>query len=48
MSRAHAHHDVTADNVAFTVEALSALPGDAELAKLAGRAAALLNDWENI
>jgi hypothetical protein len=48
MTRGHAHHDVTADNVAFTVEALGALPGDAELAKLANRASALLNDWENI
>ncbi len=41
-------HDVTADHVAFTVEALSALPGDADLVKLSSRAAALLNDWENI
>lgn len=45
MTRGHA---VNADHVAFTVEALAALPGDAELAKLSSRAAALLNDWENI
>ncbi len=48
MTRGHAHHDVTADHVAFTVEALAAVPADAELVKLSTRAAAVLDDWENI
>jgi hypothetical protein len=30
------------------VEALAALPGDADLAKLSGRVAGLLSDWEGI
>jgi len=48
MTRGNRQHDVTADHVAFTVEALAALPGDADLAKLSGRVAGLLSDWEGI
>ena len=48
MSRGRSDHEVTADHVAFTVEALAALPGDAELIKLSNRVAGLLHDWESI
>ncbi|MFO0608437.1 MAG: hypothetical protein U0324_35050 [Polyangiales bacterium] len=48
MTRGNRQHDVTADHVAFTVEALAALPGDADLAKLSGRVAGLLSDWGGI
>jgi hypothetical protein len=44
----HRQYDVTADHVAFTVEALAALPGDADLTKLSDRVAGLLTDWEGI
>lgn len=48
MSRGSDLYDVTADNVAYTYEALAAVPGDAELSKLAARAGGLLRDWECI
>jgi hypothetical protein len=48
MTRRSNSHDTSPDHIAFTVEALSALPGDAELAKLSTRVAPLLNDWATI
>lgn len=48
MTRGNHQHDVTADHVAFTVEALAALPGDTDLAKLSSRVAGILSDWEGI
>lgn len=46
--RGHEHHGVTYEQVASTVEALAAQPGDAELVKLSARAASLLNEYETI
>jgi hypothetical protein len=48
MTRANPQHDVTADHVAFTVEALAAIAGDADLHKLSARVNGLLTDWEGI
>jgi hypothetical protein len=48
MARTHSSHDISADHVAFTMEALSAIPGDVELTKLATRASALLDNWGSI
>lgn len=48
MTRGQSTHDVTPDHVAFTVEALAAQPGDADLVKLSTRVGALLADWDAI
>jgi|GEM_PF-1386161 len=48
MTRANRQHDVTADHVAFTVEALAAIAGDADLNKLSARVNGLLTDWDGI
>ena len=41
-------HDVTADHVTFTVEALAAQPDDAELTALSDRLDSILRDWSRI